>query len=398
MFVVARDGSPVWQVIRAVVAAAVVGTGWLGVQRGGLQRIAAGLALAWLAVPVGIGIGVPHLAAVGLSVATVAGVLVLFGGLTVFSTALIAVARRAGRVLAVPASAGAVIVLIVMGFTLGQAVAATNVPRTDLGSRTPADEGLAFRDVTFPAADGTPLSGWFVPGLSEANVVLLHGAGSTRSNVLDHAVALAGQGLGVLLFDARGHGRSGGRAMDFGWFGDDDIDGAIQFLVNEPGVDPARVAVVGLSMGGEQALGAAATNPSIRAVVAEGATNRVAGDKAWLSDVYGVRGTVTEGIGVLTTCFADLLTSAGPPVELREAVRRGVPTLLIAGGAIADEVHAGRYLQSASPATVELWVAPDTPHTAALRMHPDEWTTRVTSFLSEALGVRLGEVEPRVRR
>jgi uncharacterized protein len=42
---------------------------------------------------------------------------------------------------------------------------------------------------------------------------------------------LARHGYGVLLFDARGHGRSEGRAMDFGWFGDLDVSAAVSFLV-----------------------------------------------------------------------------------------------------------------------------------------------------------------------
>ena len=110
---------------------------------------------------------------------------------------------------------------------------------------------------------------------NHAAVVLLHGAGSTRSSVLDHAVVLANHGYGVLLFDARGHGRSGGRAMDFGWYGDKDVTAAVSFLQTRPDVDDDLIAAVGLSMGGEEAIGAAASDRRIRAVVAEGATHRV---------------------------------------------------------------------------------------------------------------------------
>ena len=47
-------------------------------------------------------------------------------------------------------------------------------------------------------------------------------------------------------------------------------------------------------MGGEEAIGAAATDDRIRAVVAEGATGRTAADKAWLSEEYGLAGVVQE--------------------------------------------------------------------------------------------------------
>lgn len=171
-----------------------------------------------------------------------------------------------------------------------------HVPRTGVGTTTPADRGLPYRDVEFRTGDGVRLSGWYVPSRAGAAVVLVHGAGSTRSSVLDHAVVLGRAGYGVLLFDARGHGRSGGRAMDFGWYGDADIAAAVTFLQAEPDVDDERIAAVGMSMGGEEAIGAAAGDARIKAVVAEGATNRSAGDKAWLSDEYGLRGALQEGL------------------------------------------------------------------------------------------------------
>jgi hypothetical protein len=74
--------------------------------------------------------------------------------------------------------------------------------------------------------------------------------------------------------------------MDLGWFGDEDVGGAVSFLVAQSRVDD--IAAVGLSMGGEEAIGAAATDDRIATVVAEGATKRVSGDKAWLPDEHGV--------------------------------------------------------------------------------------------------------------
>jgi pimeloyl-ACP methyl ester carboxylesterase len=215
----------------------------------------------------------------------------------------------------------------------------------------------------------------------------MHGAGSTRSGVLDEADVLVSHGFGVLMFDARGHGRSGGRAMDFGWYGDQDTSAAVSFLEAQPDVDDGRIGAVGMSMGGEQAIGAAAADPRIRAVVAEGATNRVAGDKAWQSEAFGWRGAVQERIDWLTYRIADVLTAADPPITLRKAVATAAPrpVLLIAGGAVENEPLAGRYIQGGSPGTVELWIAPDTEHTAALATHPAEWERRVTTFLTTAL-------------
>jgi pimeloyl-ACP methyl ester carboxylesterase len=254
---------------------------------------------------------------------------------------------------------------------------------------------MSYRDVEFETTDGVELSGWYVPSSNGGAVVLMHGAGSTRSGVLDQADVLADHGFGVLLFDARGHGRSGGRAMDFGWYGDQDTGAAVSFLRTQPDVDQERIAVMGLSMGGEQAIGAAAADPRIRAVVAEGATNRVSDDKAWLSREFGWRGAVQEGVDWLTYGITDLLTAADQPITLREAVAAAHrPILLIAGGAVENEPFAARYIQSGSPKTVEVWVAPDTGHTAALETHPKEWEQRVTAFLAASLEIRATEVTP----
>jgi uncharacterized protein len=390
--VVAQDGTPGLQAPRLLVVLIAVALACKGLSRQrSVLRTFTGLAMGAVAIPVGIGITGPYLAKTGVSVPAVAGLLVLVGGLVLFGVGLVGLFRSASGWLRVPVGAAAVMLLFVLSWSLGQAVAATNVPRPSVGSRTPADVGLTYRDVEFAAADGVRLSGWYVPSRNGAAVVLLHGAGSTRSNVLDHAAVLARHGFGVLLFDARGHGRSRGRAMDFGWFGDRDIGGAVTFLGDQSGVDAGRIGAVGLSMGGEQAVGATASTAAIRAVVAEGATNRVAGDKAWLSDEFGARGAMTEVVEAMTYGFADLLTSAGPPITLHGAARVSArPMLLITAGDVPDEGRAGRYIESASPETVDLWVAPNTGHTDALKTHPDEWEGRVVAFLEGVFGLHEG--------
>ena len=280
------------------------------------------------------------------------------------------------------ALAAAVLVL-----SLGIAVAATNVPPTALGEATPADRGLPFEEAAFSTSDGVTLSGWYVPSQNGAAVVLLHGSGSTRSAVLDQAAVLAGGGYGVLLPDARGHGGSGGRAMDFGWFGDADIAGALDYLAGRPDVDASRLAVVGMSMGGEEAIGAAAGDPRLQAVVAEGATGRTAADKAWLSDEYGFRGWVQEGVDHLTYWLADLMTSTGPPIGLHDAVVAMAPRplLLITAASVPDEVLVAERLQAAAPDRVQVWEVPGAAHTGALAIAPEEWATRVLAFLDAVL-------------
>jgi pimeloyl-ACP methyl ester carboxylesterase len=384
--VVGADGSPAWRVVRVLAAVAGALLVAVVILRG--SRLAAGataLGAGIIGTAAGAGVALPHAAEGVVSVTTLAGFVCLIAGLVLLAGGAMSLVGGAHGWWRAPVAVTVVLVALPLLYSIGVAVAATNAPPTAVGDQTPADVGLAYRDVEFPTTDGVTLSGWYVPGDNGRAVVLLHGAGSTRSAVLDHAAVLAGHGYGVLLYDARGHGRSAGRAMKFGWHGDEDVGGAVAFLVAQPGV--TGVAAVGMSMGGEQAIGAAASDPRIGAVVAEGATNRVAGDRVWLQDEYGIRGWLQRPVDWLTYTTTDVLTGADPPITLRAAVAATTsPVLLITAGDVADEALAGRYIASGSPGTVELWDVPDTGHTDALRTHPEDWESRVTAFLDEALG------------
>lgn len=387
--IVGLEGDPVWRLVRVAIVLGVVALAWLAATwwstiGAAIVAIVVGLA----AGPIGITIGWSYLTTTGLSRRAVGGLLAGAGGLALLVVGVLTLlggAPRWAKVLAVPAF---VVVAYVAVLPLVIAVYATNVPRPEVGTATPADRGLEYVDASFVTSDGVTLSGWYVPSRNGAAVALLHGSSSTRSSVLDQAVVLARHGYGVLLFDARGHGRSGGQAMDFGWYGDEDLGAAVSYLASRSDVDPARIGAVGMSMGGEEAVGAMAGDSRLRAVVGEGVTNRVAADKGWLSGAYGVRGWLTEQADRATYALADVLTDADPPGSLRDAVRAAAPrpVLLIAAGEVADEAKADASIQSASPDTVEVWIVPGSGHTGGLHTQPAEWESRVTSFLDTALG------------
>lgn len=175
--------------------------------------------------------------------------------------------------------------------------------------------------------------------------------------------------------------------MDFGWYGDLDIAAATRYLADQGEIDPAGIGVVGMSMGGEEAIGAAATEPLIGAVVAEGATGRTAADKAWLSDEYGWRGALQEQIEKAQYWVADYLTAAAPPTALRSAIAASddTPFLLIAAGDVEEETAAATYMASAAPNRVSVWTVDGASHTGGLDTAPDDWEDRVIGFLDRHL-------------
>ena len=311
-------------------------------------------------------------------VALLAGVILLVWG----GVALIRAMPGWWRLLAVPAAL-AIGVFVLVPLTL--AVNASNRPADGREPVTPASRGLAYRDVALRTSDGVRLAAWYLPSRNGAAVVLLPGAGSTRSTLLGQAAVLARHGYGALLVDTRGHGRSGGHAMDFGWYGDRDIAAAMAFLGRQHDVRAGRIAVLGLSMGGEQALVAAGSDPRIRAVVAEGVTGEQLADHGWLPQ--GPDGMISRGLEWVMYTGAGLMSGTAPPMSIRDAIRAAVPRpeLIIAAAAVPDEPVAARWFQAAAPASVRVWVAPGAGHTGALAAQPGAWEARVTAFLARAL-------------
>ena len=125
----------------------------------------------------------------------------------------------------------------------------------------------------------------------------------------------------------------------------------------------------------------------MQGVVAEGATGRTAADKAWLAEEYGFRGLIQQGVDRLTYWLADLMTSAGPPISLHDAVVQMAPrpVLLITAGEVPDESLAAHFLAAATPATVTVEEIPGAGHTRGLATAPEVWTTRVMAFLNSLL-------------
>ena len=384
-YLVAIDGTPLWQVVRGVVVLLAFGVAvWWHPHReswwNGIRCAVPG----FFGMAIGAGIGAMHLAKHGDAPTTVSGLVVLATGLILLVGGTVVLIRRAHRwwrMLALPI---AYVVLEIGLFPVTMGIAASNVPPGALGSNTPADYGLSYQSVSVTATDGIALSGWYVPSRNGAAVVVVAGSGSTREGVLAQGAVLARHGYGVLFLDNRGHGVSGGNAMDFGWYGDQDLGGAITWLASRPDVTGGRLGVLGESMGGEEAIGALGSNPAIRAVVAEGVTGRIASDHAWLPSTPA--GYVMRVESWVTYSTANLLTGAREPASLVSSLRAAAsrPVLLISG---RDEIQAGQYFRKASPTNVRLLQLTDTGHTAGLQTHPALWSEQVINFLNASLGV-----------
>lgn len=185
-------------------------------------------------------------------------------------------------------SAVALLVLAAIGFSVrivGQVDDLLRPARTTPVRPQSPHELASARDVAFSSADGLTIRGWFLPGPNRAAIVLCHGHGENRAQMIPEAALLARHGFGVLLFDWRAHGESDGVLSTRGDHERRDLKGALDFLEAQEGVDIARIGALGFSRGGSVVIEVAAEDERVRAVIAEAAATSLA--DALVRDVSG---------------------------------------------------------------------------------------------------------------
>ncbi|RZU49986.1 hypothetical protein EV385_1745 [Krasilnikovia cinnamomea] len=128
---------------------------------------------------------------------------------------------------------------------------------------------IRTEDIVF-SADGLRLAGVLrVPSDATGRAVALTGpfTGVKEQVTGGYAERLAAAGIITLAFDHRGFGASEGRRCHEDSQGKlADLRAAVSTLAGRPEVDPERIGVVGVCLGGGYAVRAAASDPRVRAV------------------------------------------------------------------------------------------------------------------------------------
>jgi dienelactone hydrolase len=254
--------------------------------------------------------------------------------------------------------------------------ARAGVPRPELGA--------PYEQVAFRTADGLTLRGWYVPSRNGAAVIAAPGrAGSQRP-----ARVLVRHGYGVLLFDRRGESESDGDPNAFGWSGARDLKAAVAYLQRRPDVKDGRIGGIGLSVGGETLLQAAAESDGLKAVVSDGAGSRsIREDLANpQSDAWGEVPT-----SLVISAGTTLFYNQAPPPNLKGLVSRIAPrpVLFIYGQHDQPNVRGltpSYYKAAGEPKAI--WQVPGASHTGAIDSQPREYERRVIAFFDHALAAR----------
>jgi fermentation-respiration switch protein FrsA (DUF1100 family) len=196
---------------------------------------------------------------------------------------------------------------------------------------------------------------------------------------------LADQGYGVLVFDRRGEGVSDGEPNLLGWGGDEDLKAAAEYLASRPDVEPGRIGGIGLSVGGELLIEAAAESDSFAAIVSEGAGARSVRD-VW--DRPGTPSPIDLWIWSLVTPAVAVLTDQLPPRSIRDLVDEVSPTaLLLVYGEQGQpqEISMNPDFYEAAGEPKELWEVPESAHIDGIDAQPEEYERRLIEFFDRHL-------------
>lgn len=162
------------------------------------------------------------------------------------------------------------------------------------------------------------------------------------------------------------------------------MNAAVEFLRGRTDVDANRIGGIGLSVGGELLLQAAAESDALKAVVSEGAGIRsvrealeTSGPNKWLA------APVWAGTTAATAVFAN----TAPPPNLRSLVSRIAPRpvffFFATKGQGGEQLSSDFYEAAREPKT--LWEIPEAGHTGGIAARPEEYEKRVVGFFDDAL-------------
>ena len=250
----------------------------------------------------------------------------------------------------------------------------------------PPTSGARTRRSRSPRATVSKLSAWYVPSLNHAAIVTF-----PRQWTIAQARMLAKNGYGVLLVDPRGYGDSQGDPNAYGWGSTKDIDAAVAWLRRRPDVQRRRIGGLGLSVGGEQMLEAAASNRGLKAVVSEGAGIRSVREALLRRGPSPLELALQYPQDLVQTASVWLLGGEPVPISLKNA------SLLIApraaffiygedGQEVEKAVNPVYYDAAFSPKAI--WMVPGAGHTQGIETQPEEYERLVVGFFDRVL---LGE-------
>lgn len=256
-------------------------------------------------------------------------------------------------------------------------------PTRTRGAREPvAAELPALEDARIKTSDGIDLAAWYVPSRNGAAVLLGHGLGANRAQLLPQARALTQAGFGVLLLDWRAHGDSGGELCTWGDHERRDVSGALDFLASRADVEPGRIGGLGVSLGATSLILGAARDPRLVGLMVEATSSSLEDGAALDPPRWGPIST-WPGLEVFRRAGVDV--AAVRPVDV---LGRFAPGKLLLVYGEKDKWIPPSMVQKmarAVQAPEQIWVVPGAGHGACWEVAGPLYPERMIAFFRSAL-------------
>ena len=240
-----------------------------------------------------------------------------------------------------------VVVLVGLRWAVHRSLA----PARMIETRTPAEVGLSYLEVTLSTENDKSLFGWFIPGNRTGRapaVVALHGWGGNAETLLPLAGPLHEAGFALLFIDARCHGQSDEDSFASMPRFAEDLGHAIDWLKQREDIDQSAIAAIGHSVGAGAVLLSASWRNDLAAVVSIAAfTHPVAMMRRW----FAAKGIPYRPVGWLMLRYVEwVIGHRFDDIAPVNTIRRVCcPTLLVHGAedttvpvSEARAIHANR--------------------------------------------------------
>jgi uncharacterized protein len=237
--------------------------------------------------------------------------------------------------------------------------------------------GVDFQEIELVTEDHVRLSAWYTPPQNGAVILVAHGYGDKRTE--PYYSLFASHGYGVLAWDFRAHGKSGGEFSSLGYYEVLDAKAALDFALAQPGME--HVGAWHGSMGAVTMIRATAQYPEIKALVADSPFAALEEEMdlrvpfpamRWLIRFFAER---ESGVSVSSVRPVDDIVRISPrPVFLIQGMGDGMVPL-----------DSAERLYDAAGEPRQLWTENDVPHLNMYAFYKTRYTKRVIKFFDEYL-------------
>jgi fermentation-respiration switch protein FrsA (DUF1100 family) len=236
---------------------------------------------------------------------------------------------------------------------------------------------IPYQSVDLITDDGVRLSAWYTHPRNGAVILLAHGYGDNRPEWIQ--ALFAKKGFGVMSWDARAHGESGGEVSTIGYLEVLDVKAALEYVLAQP--DVKHVGAWGGSMGAATIIRAAAEFPQIQAVFADSSYTSLDDEINYLVP-YPLINPLTKFIATAETGLS--LDQVAPLDDIGKISPR--PVYIVQG--LADTVappDTGEKLYNAAHEPRFLWEKENVPHMQMYEDNPRRYQKRMVAFFDEWL-------------